>query len=254
MLYVEIASVGLGIGVLFGVFGAGGSAFATPVLVLLGVSGSVAVASPLPAMLPAAIVGAHRYLRSGRLDTRVATLAVAGGMPGTVLGALASVAVGGSRLVLASGVMLLGVGVRVLLPDPGGGADRRAARRDSSGLVLGAGFAIGLLTGLLANGGGFLLVPTFIMLFGMTSGEAAGTSMVAVGALAVPTLATHWALGHIDWPVALAFAIGVLPGSLAGARVSQLLPARSARRAFGALLVGFALWFLAGQALGAWVR
>ncbi len=244
VLYVEMVAAGLGIGAVFGVFGAGGSAFATPVMALLGVSGTFAVASPLPAMIPASIVGARRSLRSGKLDVRVAKLAVAGGVPGAILGALASVAVGGGRLVVASGIMLLVVGVRVLLPDPVDSARRCAARRESTGIVLAGAFAVGLLTGLLANGGGFLLVPLFIVLLGLSACEAAGTSMVAVGVLTIPTLLTHWLLGHIDWPIAIAFAIGVLPGSSVGARFAPRLSARFARRAFGTLLVIFAVWFL----------
>lgn len=244
VLYLGIVAAGLGIGAVFGVFGAAGSAFATPVMALLGVSGTFAVASPLPAMIPASIVGARRYLRSGKLDARVARLTVAGGVPGTILGALASVAIGGSGLVVASGLMLLIVGIRVLLPDPVDGAGRRTARRSRVGVVLAAAFAVGLVSGLLANGGRFLLVPVFIVFLGLGAGEAAGTSMVAVGALTVPTLLTHWFLGHIDWPIAIAFAVGVLPGSLVGAHLAQRLPSTSARRAFGTLLVTFAVWFL----------
>jgi uncharacterized membrane protein YfcA len=62
--------------------------------------------------------------------------------------------------------------------------------------------------------------------------------MVAVGVLTIPTLVTHMALGHIDWPVAAMFAVGVLPGSLIGARLAPRLPADQARRAFGLLLYG----------------
>ncbi len=248
VFYVEVLIAGLGVGVVFGVFGAGGSAFATPVLALLGVPGVVAVASPLPAMLPAAAAGARRYLRSGNLDRRLAVLAVAGGVPGTILGALASTAVGGNRLLILSGVMLLVVGARVLMPDPVSHEERSEQRRANTGLVLTAAFAVGLLTGLLANGGGFLLVPLLIVVFGLTTGMAAGTSMVAVAALTLPTLATHWWLGHIDWRLAAVFALGVLPGSMVGASAAQHIPAARARLAFGVLLVVFAVWFLAREA------
>ncbi len=249
MHLVEILVAGLGVGGVFGLFGAGGSAFATPVLALLGVPGVLAVASPLPAMLPASVAGARRYLRSGRLDLRVAKLAVTGGVPGTVLGALLSSLLGGTRLLVLSGLMLLVVGVRVLMPDPHGHAERCAERRADTALVVAAAFAVGLLTGLLANGGGFLLVPLFIVVLGLSATTAAGTSMVAVAALTIPTLATHWFLGHIDWSVAGAFALGAVPGSLIGARLAQRVPARKARSAFGVLLVTFAAWFLVHQAL-----
>src|SRR5687768_9889877 len=88
--HAAILVIGLGAGLLYGLFGAGGAAFATPVLALVGVPGALAIASPLPAMLPVSIFGARDHLRSGTLDRRVAGLAVAGGLPGTLVGALAS--------------------------------------------------------------------------------------------------------------------------------------------------------------------
>lgn len=241
---LPILLVGLAAGTVFGLFGAGGSAFATPLLALVGVPGVVAVATPLPAMLPASFAGARHYLRSGNLDRRIAALAVAGGLPGTIVGALASSVVAGSWLIALSGALLAVVGVRVLLPDPATHIDRCAARRERTGLVVALAFGIGLLTGLLANGGGFLLVPAFVVLLGLSTGMASGTSMVAVGALAVPTLLVHWQLGHIDWPVAVIFGLGVLPGSMAGAQIAQHVPADVARRVFGVLLVVFSAWFL----------
>lgn len=75
MDFLRHVLTGLGVGVVFGMFGAGGSAFATPILALVGVPPLFAVASPLPAMLPAAFNGARRYVRSGNVDGRVARLA-----------------------------------------------------------------------------------------------------------------------------------------------------------------------------------
>ncbi|HZP30089.1 MAG TPA: sulfite exporter TauE/SafE family protein [Acidimicrobiia bacterium] len=235
---------GLGVGLVFGMFGAGGSAFATPLLALVGVPPVVAVASPLPAMLPASAAGARYYLRSGNLDARVARLVVVGGVPGTLLGALASNVVSGQFLLVLSGVMLFAVGARVLMPDTLAGAANAHERIHDRNLIVGSAFAIGFLTGLLANGGGFLLVPLFVIALGMTTARAAGTSMVAVGALTIPTVAAHIALGHVDWVVAVAFAAGLVPGSMFSARFAQRIPTALARRAFGALLVAFSVWFL----------
>jgi uncharacterized membrane protein YfcA len=242
---IAIMGSGVGVGVVFGLFGAGGSAFATPVLSLLGVPGVLAVASPLPAMLPAAVAGARRHLRAGNLDRPTAQWSVIGGFPGAVLGSLLSAAVDGQRLLLLSGLILLVVGMRVVLPDPAGSSARARLRRHKTWLVAGAAFLVGLLTGVLANGGGFLLVPLFVVAFGLTSAEAAGTSMIAVSALTLPTLVTHMALGHVDWPVAGAFAVGLVPGSSLGAVLADRIPAAAARRAFGWLLMVFAVWFLA---------
>ena len=69
-------------------------------------------------------------------------------------------------------------------------------------MVVPAAAAIGVFTGMLANGGGFLLVPLFVVILGLTMPESAGTSLVVIAVLSIPTLITHWALGHIDWVVA----------------------------------------------------
>ncbi|MGZ7000382.1 MAG: sulfite exporter TauE/SafE family protein [Acidimicrobiia bacterium] len=243
----EFVAAGLGVGTVFGLFGAGGSAFATPILALMGVPPVLAVASPLPAMLPASLTGARRHVQNGSFDRRVALLAIAGGVPGTAAGALLSSAIGGNRLLFLSAAMLLVVGARVAMPDRDRHAAACALRRANAPLLVGTAFAVGLLTGLLANGGGFLLVPLFIIGFGLAAGEAAGTSMLVVGVLTIPTLVTHWSLGHIDWPVAIAFAVGMIPGSLVGASLSSHVADEIARRAFGVVLVVFAIAFVALQ-------
>jgi uncharacterized membrane protein YfcA len=231
-------------GAVFGLFGAGGAAFATPMLALAGVPGVIAVATPLPAMLPASVLSARRQVRAGNLDTRLAGLVVAGGVPGAVVGALASGWLSGHALLVARGVLLLIVGARVLFPDAADHAARAAAWRERAAFVVVPAFAVGVLSGLLANSGGVFLVPMFILLLGLTAARAAGTSIVAAGALTIPTLAVHMSLGHVDWAIALVFGLGLLPGSLAGSLASERIPARVARPLFGVALVAFAAWFL----------
>lgn len=246
--WLELALVGLIVGVLFGVFGVGGSSFATPALGLVGIPGLVAVAAPLPAAIPAAIVGMAGYVRRGQVEWPVARWSVYGGAPATVAGALLSNRVGGRGLLVASGLALAAVGLRIILPTPERQLANRARRRP--GVVIPAAAFIGLFTGLLANGGGFLLVPLFVLVLGLTMPESAGTSLVVIAVLSLPTLSTHWALGHIDWAVALAFAAGAVPGAGLGSLLSPRIPAHATRRAFGVMLIAFAAYFLARQAAG----
>ena len=72
----------------------------------------------------------------------------------------------------------------------------------------------------------FLLVPLFVLVLGLTMPESAATSLVVIAVLSVPTLATHWALGHIDWSVAAAFAAGAVPGAVADSRLAPICPRR----------------------------
>lgn len=240
-----VTAAGLIVGVLFGLFGVGGSSFATPALGMLGVPGLVAVAAPLPATIPAAIVGMVAYVRRGQVEWPVARWSIYGGVPATIAGALLSRFVGGRSLLIASGIVLALVGARILLRLPESRAASRARQRP--GVVIPAASAIGLFTGLLANGGGFLLVPLFVLVLGLTMPESAGTSLVVIAVLSIPTLATHWALGHIDWTIATAFAGGAVPGAAVGSRLAQHLPAETMKRGFGVLLIAFAAYFIVDQ-------
>src|SRR3954452_317573 len=150
---LTVMLAGLGIGLFYGAFGAGGAAFATPVLALLGVPPVIAVASPLPATLPAALAGAVSYVRAGDLDWQLWRRAIAGGLPSAVVGALVSRAVGGPWLLVLSGVVLLVVGVRMARPI-GAVASTPVPAASAPGVVVGLSALVGFLTGLLANSGG----------------------------------------------------------------------------------------------------
>src|SRR4051794_10015758 len=111
-----IPLAGGAVGCLMGVFGVGGSSVATPVLSLLGVPPLVAVASPLVATIPGATIAAVPYVRSGDARPKAAAWSLLGAVPATIVGALLSRLVGGPALLVASGVVLVDVGARVLLP------------------------------------------------------------------------------------------------------------------------------------------
>jgi uncharacterized protein len=236
---------GVAIGLLMGLFGVGGSSVATPVLSLLGVPGLMAVASPLPATIPAAVVGAVPYVKEGEARPRAAAWSLVGGIPATIVGALLSRLVGGAALLVASGVVLMVVGFRVIQPIPQAVRDSGGRRRQNRPFLVAATAGVGLFTGLLANGGGFLLVPLYLLVFGLRMRQAVGTSLVVIAALSGPTLATHWVLGHIDWAVATPFAAGLLPGSAAGSRLAHRVEGPTLRRAFGWFLIVSGAFFTA---------
>jgi len=236
---------GLGVGVSMGVFGVGGSSVATPVLALLGAPGLVAIASPLPATIPSAALAAAPYVRAQESRPKAAAWSLVGGVPATIAGAMLSRIIGGPALLVASGLVLIAVGIRVLFPVDEATRTAGTARRQNRPLLVATMAGVGLFTGLLANGGGFLLVPIYLFVFGLRMRQAVGTSLIVVAVLSVPTLATHWALGHIDWAVAGAFAAGLLPGAAAGGRLAHRFEGPTIRRAFGWFLILFGVAFTA---------
>jgi uncharacterized membrane protein YfcA len=251
---VFTVAVGFISGVLSGLFGIGGGIITTPAIkLLLGAPAIVAVATPLPVIIPGAITGSISYVRAGVTDVRSGLILGLAGAPLTIVGALLTKKVGGAVvLLLTAGLVLWMAGDMVLQTlrgsrasnagvseaDPGlvggdSGLDR--ARPRTLGLI-GIGALAGLYSGFLGLGGGFVLVPTMTRFLGFQMRRAIGTSLAAVAILAIPGTITHALLGHIDWGMALALIVGVVPGALVGARVSLGSSEKFLRLGFAALL------------------
>ena len=251
---ILVVAVGALLGFLSGVFGVGGSSVATPILRLMNVPRLLALGTPLPVTLPTALVGGWTYWRQGQVNGRAAMWTAVGGVPAVVIGSLLTTRVPGRLLMALTGAFVLAVAMRLLWKPvtadsetsgdsaPIGKAPRAGV---AVGKFLALGAVIGFLSGLLANGGGFLLVPAYLMLFAMSAQEAAATSLVAVALLALPGAWIHWRLGHVDLRLALLLTVGVVPATFLGARIGLQLDARRARLAFGVFLLVFGLFFLA---------
>jgi hypothetical protein len=268
--WIAVIAIGVGIGFLGGLFGKGGSAVATPLLHLAGLPALIAVASPLPATIPATLSAADRYRRAGLLDRRVITVSAVVGVPATIVGAYASRWVGGDALVKATEVLLVGIGIRLLLShraesgapegldvERGGGVTGTGPSVDSADgpvavvtaspplrQLMAVGLTAGLAAGLLANSGGFLLAPLYLGVVRMPIKPALGTSLAVSAVLAVPGTIVHAALGHIDWTVALVLAISAVPASRLGATIALRTPPGRLERLFGAALLALGLGLL----------
>jgi uncharacterized membrane protein YfcA len=103
--------------------------------------------------------------------------------------------------------------------------------------------AVGLLGGLLANAGGFLLVPLFRSTLRLPIKTSLASSLAVAAVLAVPGTIVQAALGHIDWMVTAAFAVSSIPLSRLGARTALRVDPRVLERVYGAglLSIGIAL-------------
>lgn len=237
VMWIEIALIGAGIGFLGGLFGKGGSAVATPLLFLAGVPAITAVASPLPATIPSTLVAADAYRRRGLVELRTVGWSLLVGLPATIAGAVATRWIGGTALVSATEVILVGIGLRLLIsPSAAPASEDPPAQTAVWRLVL-VGALVGFLAGLLANSGGFLLAPLYLAVARLPIKAALGASLTVAAVLAVPGTLVHASLGHIDWAVAAVIAITSIPASRAGAVVALRTASERLERLYGAALV-----------------
>jgi uncharacterized membrane protein YfcA len=231
---------------------------AVPVLVyLLDQPVAEATTASLLVVAAGAFVGAGRHAREHRVCWRHAISFTAAAVPGIVAGTLIGDAVGSELLLLVFAAVML-VAARATWrragqeePRDDGPWERAAAcppLRLPRDLAAGAG--VGLVTGLVGVGGGFLIVPTLAVALAFTFRTAVGTSLVIISATAALGAVVHFLAGRtIDAEIAVAMALACGLGALAGAAVADRVPAGRLAQGFATLVVCVALYLVVSVTL-----
>jgi uncharacterized membrane protein YfcA len=235
-------AIGLGSGVLSGLFGVGGGIVMTPgIHALLGAAPIVALATPLPVIVPTALTGVVTYRRAGEVHLRAASWIVVAGLPASAIGALLTEVVE-VHLLLVVTAGLLAYQATALLRGSKRGAGSRAKPEAAWRFVL-IGAIAGLVSGLLGIGGGLVMVPAMAGWLGMPLKRALGTSLAAIVPLVIPGATVHALLGNVDWGIFAAVAVGAVPGAAIGARIALGSRERTLRVAVGSFLLLVALTY-----------
>jgi uncharacterized membrane protein YfcA len=243
--------VGIVVGFLGGLFGKGGSAIATPLLSLIGYPGFIAVASPLPATIPGTMIASEEYWQFHLLDWQIVCWSIAVGIPATILGSFLTKFTGARPLLIVTGILVLGFGLSFLLsPREKGTAasspnhleeNRPAYWRLRLALIA---TGVGIISGLLANAGGFLLAPAYSRFLKQPIKKSFACSLAVSAVLALPGTVVHAYLGHISWAVTGLVALGSVPFSYLGARIAIRTKPSRLERLYGLVLTALGVFFL----------
>ncbi len=211
--------LGFAIGLSLGLLGGGGSILTVPALVyLVGLSPQAAVTASLVIVGANSAMGAFMHRSQGTLNWKVALVFGGTGMTMAYLAAGWSKALPSTTLMMLFAVLMLVVGLFMMLKPTPLGSDE-GGRGWLVTVLSGAG--VGLLTGFLGVGGGFLIVPALVMLVGLSMRQAVGTSLVVI---AMNSLAGF--LGHLQGPpIDIQVVVIFVVAGLAGALVGRGLPA-----------------------------
>jgi uncharacterized membrane protein YfcA len=237
------------IGLSLGLLGGGGSILTVPVFVyLLGFEAKEAIAASLAVVGITSLFGSAGHWRAGNVNLRVAAVFGAVAMTGSYLGArLAVFFSGAAQLTLFAGVMLLAayfmLRPREVHPADGGA---EAGVREMPLLLIGAaGIAVGVLTGLVGVGGGFLVVPALVLLGRLPMKEAVGTSLLVIAMNSAAGFAGYRGQVGVRWEFLALFTAVAIAGILLGTHLVRRVPQHALRRAFGVFLLvmgGFVLY------------
>ena len=245
------------IGLSLGALGGGGSILAVPVFLALGESVTQATTGSLVVVGITSLAGAVTAHRAGNvLPARgVAFGAVAIG--GAVIGASASAAVPEPVLLAAFAALLVVVAAlmtqRQLRRRTPSGPRGGRARLDDPIITFSPTFmcqcpralkvlvtatAVGLLTGFLGVGGGFLVVPALALALGLPMAYAAGTSLVVITITSAAALVTRAGHGIApDWWLVAALSVTAVAGSVSGARLAARTDTATLSTAFTGLVL-----------------
>ncbi|MFF4772884.1 sulfite exporter TauE/SafE family protein [Microtetraspora fusca] len=232
MLIVTLAAAVV-VGLTLGLFGGGGSILTVPLLAYVaGVPTKAAIAMSLFVVGVTSAVSAIGHARAGRIRWKTGLIFGAAGMAGAYGGGLLGPHLPEALLMAAFALMMAATAIAMIrgrkTPSPG------PARTDLPiAQVVVEGVVVGVVTGLVGAGGGFLVVPTLVLLGGLPMSVAVGTSLVVIVMKSFAGFAGYLQSVPIDWPTALSVTAAAVVGGLVGGQLAGRIQADRLRKAFG---------------------
>ncbi len=235
------------IGVSLGMLGGGGSILTVPILVYAaGLPAKEAIAASLFVVGVTSMAGVVSHARSGRVKWRTGLLFGLAGMIGAFVGGLVGGHAPGDWLLIAFALMMIVTSLAMLRgrKTPPAAAHGRSDGELPLGRILVDGSVVGLVTGLVGAGGGFLVVPALVLLGGLPMSVAVGTSLVVIAMKSFAGLAGYLTTVSLDWPLILGVTAAAVVGSVIGGRLAGKVPEAALRKGFGVFVLvmgGFVL-------------
>lgn len=254
--YVLAALVGISLGLI----GGGGSILATPILIyVMGVPPQSAIAMSLIIVGAVSLVGIIPHWRQGNIDFKTAALFAPAAMVGAYLGAriatlpivtptfqLISFAV----MMLVASFFMIRKSSRSIQSSPEEKLKPSSTESsDHAGIprwlaIPSEGLGVGLLTGFVGIGGGFMVIPALVLLGGMPMKQAVGTSLVIIALKSVTGFAGYLGRVPVDVPLMVTFTIVASIGMILGAYLTKFIEAKQLEKGFGYFVIAVAIFIL----------
>jgi uncharacterized membrane protein YfcA len=228
------------IGLSLGLLGGGGSILTVPIFVyVLGYAAKPAIAMSLPVVGATSLVGALGHWRAGNVNLRQALSFGVVAMVGAYAGARLAVLVSGVVQLTLLAIVMLGAAMSMLRPTGARTAMPTTVGSEpvSRWLVLVVGLGVGMLTGLVGIGGGFLIVPALVILAGLPMKQAIGTSLVVIAMNSASGFAGYLGQVEVPWGFMAMFTAVAIGGILVGTYLVRFVSQQALKRAFGIFLL-----------------
>lgn len=242
------------IGISLGLVGSGGSILAAPVLIyVMGTPPKSAFAMTLVIVGIVSLIGVIPHWRQGNVNLKTAALFAPPAMVGAYVGARIA-----SLPIVHPSVQLITFGILMLLASGSmirkGIHDKHKIKQADSnvstphthawGMIAIEGLGVGILTGFVGIGGGFLVIPALVLLGGTPMKEAIGTSLIILALKAITGFAGYFGHVPIDWQLLVSFTIAAGFGTVIGAYLTRSIEAKQLEKGFGYFVLAVAIFIL----------
>lgn len=240
------------VGLSLGLLGGGGSILTVPLLTYVaGMDAKEAIAASLFVVGTTSVVSTIAHARRGNVQWRTGLIFGVASMVGAFLGGLLGGFIPSTILMVAFALMMLATATAMLR-----GRKKKADAGEKKALPLGKilaeGLGVGLVTGLVGAGGGFLVVPALALLGGLPMPIAVGTSLLVISMKSFAGLAGYMTSVSLDWPLVLAVTAAALVGALIGARLTSVVPEQALRKGFGVFVLVMGVFILYQELPAPW--
>jgi len=252
------------IGIALGLIGGGGSILTVPVLFyLFGVDAVSATAYSLFIVGLTSVVGSFSYFRNGLVNIKTAVIFgipsiiavfftrayIVPAIPKEVFTVDGFIVTKGILMMLLFAVLMIAASYSMIKKDKKKPGESAGVQKFNYPLILIEGAVVGLLTGLVGAGGGFLIIPALVILSKLPMKEAVGTSLVIIAAKSLIGFLGESSETVIQWPLLLSVSGFAIGGIILGTMLSKKIDGAKLKPAFGWFVLVMGIYIIISETL-----
>ncbi len=235
------------VGILMGIIGGGGTILAVPIFVyIMDFSPKVAISMSLVIVGVAGLVGVVNYWRKDNIDMRVAFIFGVGAMMGAYVGARAAHFVSETAQMIIFATTMFTASL-FMFSNKKNKTIARIATKNTVLLLATEGLLVGILSGLVGVGGGFLIVPTLVIFAGLSMKTAVGTSLLIISMKSVTGFLGYMDQVEVPWYFIAKFSFASALGIMLGSHLAQYISQQALKRSFAIFIFCMSIFIFASN-------
>lgn len=235
-------SLAILIGMSLGLLGGGGSILTVPILVYaMGMDAKLSIALSLAIVGATSLIGVYGHYKKQNVDLKIAMIFGPVAMVGTSVGAKLSQFLSGQTQLILFALIMIAASFFMI---KGRKETEGEQKKINYPLIIIQAIIVGIITGLVGVGGGFLIVPALVLLTGIPMKKAVGTSLFIITLNCVSGFLSYLSMFTIPWGFLLKFILFSGCGIFLGTYLVKFVSQQQLRRAFGVFLIVMGVFIL----------